>query len=135
LIAQSIRVRNEKAEMEEMGISHWIDDLPFAKAMERLAAEPTINIEGLVAGYTGPGGKTILPGRAVAKIDCRLVPDMTIEEAKRKLRAHLDQRGFTDIEMNVTGGYDPTETDEKSSVIQASLATYGDMGVLTSMHP
>src|SRR4029453_9336420 len=54
LIAESIKVRNEKAEMEEMGISHWIDDLPFGKAMERLAAEPTINIEGLVAGYTGP---------------------------------------------------------------------------------
>ena len=53
LIAQSIGVRSEKAEMEEMGISHWIDDLPFEKAMERLAAEPTINIEGLVAGYTG----------------------------------------------------------------------------------
>ena len=39
--------------------------------------QPTINIEGLVAGYTGPGGKTVLPHRAVAKIDMRLVPDMT----------------------------------------------------------
>jgi acetylornithine deacetylase/succinyl-diaminopimelate desuccinylase-like protein len=135
LIAESIRVRNEKAEMEEMGISHWIDDLPFPKAMERLAAEPTINIEGLVAGYTGPGGKTILPGRAVAKIDCRLVPAMTIEEAKRKLRAHLDKRGFTDIEVNVTGGYDPTETDEKSTLVQAELATYKELGIVTSINP
>jgi acetylornithine deacetylase/succinyl-diaminopimelate desuccinylase-like protein len=135
LIAQSIRVRSEKAEMEEMGISHWIDDLPFAKAMERLAAEPTINIEGLVAGYTGPGGKTILPGRAVAKIDCRLVPDMTIDEAKRKLRAHLDKRGFTDIEVNVTGGYDPTETDENSKLVQAQIATYKGLGIVTSINP
>jgi acetylornithine deacetylase/succinyl-diaminopimelate desuccinylase-like protein len=135
LIAQSVRIRNEAAEMKAMGIQHWIDDLPFEKAMNRLAAEPTINIEGLVAGYTGPGGKTILPGRAVAKIDCRLVPDMTFNEAKQKLRAHLDKRGFTDIEINVTGGYDPTQTDENSSVIQASLATYRDMGVITSMNP
>jgi acetylornithine deacetylase/succinyl-diaminopimelate desuccinylase-like protein len=135
LIAQSIHVRNEKAEMDEMGISHWIDDLPFDKAMERLAAEPTINIEGLVAGYTGPGGKTILPGRAVAKIDCRLVPDMTIEEAKRKLRAHLDKRGFTDIEVNVTGGYDPTQTDENSKLIQAQIATYKNLGIVTSINP
>jgi acetylornithine deacetylase/succinyl-diaminopimelate desuccinylase-like protein len=135
LIAQSIRVRNEKAEMAEMGISHWIDDLPFEKAMERLAAEPTINIEGLVAGYTGPGGKTILPRRAVAKIDCRLVPDMTMEEAKRKLRAHLDKRGFSDIEINVTGGYDPTQTDENSGLIKAQIATYTDMGIVTSINP
>lgn len=135
LIAESIKVRNEKAEMEEMGISHWIDDLPFGKAMERLAAEPTINIEGLVAGYTGPGGKTILPGRAVAKLDCRLVPDMTIEEAKRKLRAHLDKRGFTDIEINVTGGYDPTQTDENSSLVRAQVATYKALGLDPSINP
>src|SRR5215510_11968794 len=121
--------------MEEMGISHWIDDLPFAKAMERLAAEPTINIEGLVAGYTGPGGKTIMPGRAVAKIDCRLVPDMTIDEAKRKLRVHLDKRGFTDIEINVTGGYDPTQTDENSKLVQAQIATYKGLGIVTSINP
>jgi acetylornithine deacetylase/succinyl-diaminopimelate desuccinylase-like protein len=135
LIAASVRVRNEAAEMKAMGISHWIDDLPFQQAMERLAAEPTINIEGLVAGYTGPGGKTILPGRAVAKIDCRLVPDLTIEEAKQKLRAHLDKRGFTDIEINVTGGYNSTETDENSSLIQASIATYKQFGITPSLNP
>jgi len=135
LIKQSVAVSDEKAEMAAMGISHWIDDLPFEKAMERLASQPTINIEGLVSGYTGPGGKTILPGRAVAKIDCRLVPDMTFNEAKTKMRAWLDKKGFTDIEMNVTGGYDPTQTDENSSVIQAALKTYGDMGITTSMNP
>ena len=42
---------------------------------------PTVNIEGLVAGYTGPGGKTVLPHRAVAKLDLRLVPDMTYDGA------------------------------------------------------
>ena len=40
-----------------------------------------MNIEGLVGGYTGPGGKTILPHRAVAKIDMRLVPDMKKDDA------------------------------------------------------
>jgi len=40
-----------------------------------------VNIEGLVGGYTGPGGKTILPHRAVAKLDLRLVPDMKADEA------------------------------------------------------
>ncbi len=58
-------------------MQHWIDDLPWRDANERLVSQPTVNIEGLVGGYTGPGGKTILPHRAVAKIDLRLVPDMT----------------------------------------------------------
>ena len=129
LIAAATAAQNEQREMAALGVSHWIDDLPFEKAMERLAAEPTINIEGLVGGYTGPGGKTILPGRVVAKLDCRLVPNMTFEEAKRKLRAHLDKHGFQDIEMDVTGGYDPTQVDEKSAFIQAQVATYKALGI------
>ncbi len=87
-------------------------------------SQPTVNIEGLVAGYTGPGGKTILPGRAVAKLDLRLVPNQTRKEAVEKLRAHLDKRGFSDVEVNVSGGYDPTETAEDSRIIRAELATY-----------
>src|SRR5262249_38202709 len=71
---------------------------------------PTVNIEGLVAGYAGQGGKTILPGRAVAKMDLRLVPDMKAKEAAEALKAHLAKRGFGDIEVNVTGGYDSPST-------------------------
>jgi acetylornithine deacetylase/succinyl-diaminopimelate desuccinylase-like protein len=135
IIDASVKVRNEKAEMAALGVSHWIDDLPFDKAMERLASQPTINIEGLVAGYTGPGGKTILPSRAVAKIDCRLVPNQTLEEARTKMRAHLDKRGFTDIELNVSGGYDPNETDEKSALIQTEIALYTRLGYPPSLNP
>ncbi|MEP6785070.1 MAG: M20/M25/M40 family metallo-hydrolase [Sphingomonadales bacterium] len=135
LITENARNSNE-AEMKTMlGVPHWIDDLPFPQALERLASQPTVNIEGLVAGYTGPGGKTVLPARAVAKIDCRLVPNQTRAEATKKLRAHLDKRGFTDIEVNVSGGYDPTETAEDSRVIRAELATYKKAGVAATMTP
>lgn len=96
---------------------------------------PTVNIEGLVAGYTGPGGKTILPGRAVAKLDLRLVPNQTREECERKLRAHLDKRGFRDVAVVVSGGYDPTETAENSALIRAELATYERAGVKASVYP
>ena len=71
----------------------------------------------------GPGGKTVLPGRAEAKIDLRLVPDMTKDEAVSKLKAHLAKRGFGDIEVNVSGGYGPTQTDENSPLIKAEQAT------------
>ena len=94
-----------------------------------------MNIEGLVAGYTGPGGKTILPGRAVAKLDLRLVPNQTRKEAVSKLRAHLDKRGFTDVEANVSGGYDPTETAEDSRIIRAELATYKRAGIKATLNP
>src|ERR671936_3142698 len=58
-------------------VDRWARDLPWRGNLERLLFTPTVNIEGLVAGYTGPGGKTVLPHRALAKLDLRLVPDMT----------------------------------------------------------
>ena len=135
LIAAFVRANPEAERMKELHISHWIDDLPYEKAMQRLASQPTVNIEGLVAGYTGPGGKTILPGRAVAKLDCRLVPNQTRAEATAKLKQYLQKKGFGDIEVNVTGGYDPTETDEGSAIIQAEVATYKALGYPPAMIP
>src|SRR3989475_2291579 len=84
----------------------------------------TVNIEGLVGGYTGPGGKTILPHRAVAKLDLRLVPDMTAAESLAALKAHLAKRGFGDIEVNMTGGYDPTSTPPDAMLIRVQGAVY-----------
>lgn len=135
LIAEAARNGDEESLKQMLGVNHWIDDLPYTQALERLASQPTVNIEGLVAGYTGPGGKTILPGRAVAKLDMRLVPNQTREEAIRKLRAHLDDAGFADVETNISGGYDPTETAEDSRIIQAELETYRRAGVTASLNP
>ncbi|MBC2777971.1 M20/M25/M40 family metallo-hydrolase [Parasphingopyxis marina] len=129
------RRADETALMSALGVSHWVDDMDFEDAIVRLAQEPSINIQGLVGGYTGPGGKTILPHRAVAKIDLRLVPNQTREEAERKLRAHLDAAGYPDIEVNVSGGYGPTETAEDSRLIQSQLAAYSALGVETAINP
>jgi acetylornithine deacetylase/succinyl-diaminopimelate desuccinylase-like protein len=127
-----VRDRAAKTSEETMksvlGVKHWVHDEPFADSMVRLASKPTINIEGLVGGYTGPGGKTILPHRAVAKIDMRLVPDMTAKDSLEKLKAHLVKHGFGDIEVNMSGGYDPTQTDPDSKLIQTQVATYKKLG-------
>src|SRR5213592_4233971 len=119
MIAEASRRRSEANAKKQLSVQHWIDDLPWQQANERLESQPTVNIEGLVGGYTGPGGKTILPHRAVAKIDMRLVPDMKAADAAAALKAHLAKRGFGDIEVNVTGGYDPTSTPASAPLIQA----------------
>jgi len=121
MIAAAASRRNEARAKKQYSVEHWIDDLPWQQALERLMSQPTVNIEGLVGGYTGPGGKTVLPHRAVAKLDLRLVPDMTYDGAIAALRAHLAKRGYGDLEVNVTGGYDPTATSADAPLIQASL--------------
>src|SRR6266850_1094752 len=113
---------------EEIGSPHFPQ---IVRRPEVLAAlQKSVGIfmpsssEGLVGGYTGPGGKTILPHRAVAKLDLRLVPDMTAADALAALKAHLAKRGFGDIEVNMSGGYDPTSTLRDAMVIRAQEAVY-----------
>jgi len=129
MIANVSKVRSEANAKKQFSTQHWIDNLPWQQANERLESQPTVNIEGLVGGYTGPGGKTILPHRAVAKIDMRLVPDMKAADALAALTAHLAKHGFGDIEVNMTGGYDPTSTSKDSALIKAQIAAYKKFGV------
>jgi len=129
ILAESIPKRSEEAAKKALGTQHWIADEPWAVSLERLVSQPTINIEGLVGGYTGPGGKTILPHRAVAKIDMRLVPDMTAKGTLELLKAHLAKRGFGDIEVNMTGGYDPTSTPADAKLVKAMQAAYKKNGI------
>jgi acetylornithine deacetylase/succinyl-diaminopimelate desuccinylase-like protein len=126
---------SEDEKKKALGVEHWVHDANWVDSLVLLESRPTINIEGLVAGYTGPGGKTVLPHRAVAKIDMRLVPDMTAADTLAKLKAHLAKHGFADIEVNMSGGYDPTQTDVNSRLIQTQLATYRKLGLEPQLWP
>ena len=122
--------RMQEATAKKMlSADRWAHDLPWRASLERFLFTPTVNIEGLVAGYTGPGGKTVLPHRAVAKLDLRLVPDMTFDRAVAALKAHLAKRGFADVEVNPSGGYDPTSTSPDAPLIRAQLAVYRRTGL------
>ena len=135
MIATAAKRRDESKLKKQLGVQHWIDDLSWVQANERLESQPTVNIEGLVGGYTGPGGKTILPHRAVAKIDMRLVPDMKMTDAVAALKAHLAKRGFGDIEVNVSGGYDSTSTVASAPLIQAQVNVLKRAGIDPVMWP
>ena len=134
IIADGARRASEADAKRALGVQRWIADESWEQSLERLASQPTINIQGLVGGYTGPGGKTILPHRAVAKVEMRLVPDMTREDSVAKLQAHLAKRGFRDVEVNVTGGYGPTQTAEDSALIRAQQTVLTRAGVAHSLN-
>jgi acetylornithine deacetylase/succinyl-diaminopimelate desuccinylase-like protein len=129
MIADAAARMNEAEVKKQLGVERWIRDVSFLESLELLMSQPTVNIEGLVGGYTGPGGKTILPYKSVAKLDLRLVPDMTAAEALAALKAHLAKRGFGDIEVNMTGGYDPTSTPADSLLIRVEQTVYNRSGV------
>jgi acetylornithine deacetylase/succinyl-diaminopimelate desuccinylase-like protein len=135
MIADYVARTSEASAKKSLGVQHWVHDADWLESRVLLESQPTINIEGLVAGYTGPGGKTVLPHRAVAKIDMRLVPDMTAADTLAKLKAHLAKHGFGDIEVNMSGGYDPNQTDKGSRLIATQLATYRKLGAEPQLWP
>ncbi len=84
---------------------------------------PTCTICGLTSGYQGPGSKTVLPARASAKVDFRLIPDQDPADILRKLRLHLDAQGFTDVQITDLGGDAPARTDPDDPFIQMVAET------------
>jgi len=106
------------------GVDHFLKGL--AGGPELLLAEyfePTCTICGLTSGYQGAGSKTVLPARASAKVDFRLVPDQTPEEVLIRLRNHLDREGFSDVEITYLGGEPPARTDPGEPFVALVMRT------------
>ncbi len=135
MVAEGARRMDEAQAKKLLSLERWINDANWTDALERLVSRPTVNIEGLVGGYTGPGGKTVLPHQATAKLDLRLVPDMTAEDSLKALKSHLAKGGYGDIEVHMTGGYDPTSTPADSGLIKAQLAVYRRHGIEPLLWP
>lgn len=85
--------------------------------------EPSCTICGLTSGYQEAGSKTVLPARASAKLDFRLVPDQTPEQVLSSLREHLDKEGFSDVKITNLGGERPSRTDPDEPFVQLVART------------
>ena len=115
-------------------IPAFIRNLTGIELLKKHLYEPTCTICGLESGYTGEGSKTVLPNTAMAKVDLRLVHNLTPDLAHDLLRRHLDRRGFDDIEIVPLGGEHPSQTDPDAPVVHAAVAalraTYGQAPVV-----
>jgi acetylornithine deacetylase/succinyl-diaminopimelate desuccinylase-like protein len=114
---------------QDFGFAHYVQDLSGVDLLVRHFYEPTCTICGLQAGYQGEGGKTVLPNSASAKVDFRLVPDLTPELVTELVRAHLDRRGFDNIVLTGHHGVRPARSSLHDPFVQACAdaaeATYG----------
>ncbi|MGH9457617.1 MAG: M20/M25/M40 family metallo-hydrolase [Thermoanaerobaculia bacterium] len=118
-----------------LGVAEWADEVEGADSLLRLLYDTTLNIDGIWAGYTGEGTKTILPHEATAKVDSRLVPNQTPESALAMIRKHLDANGFEDIEIDLLAGYPPAQTSVESPLVQAAIGVYNKYGYSPSVAP
>jgi acetylornithine deacetylase/succinyl-diaminopimelate desuccinylase-like protein len=123
----------------EFGVADFAAGLSGLDLLVKHYYQPTCTICGLKSGYIDEGLKTVLPGAATAKVDFRLVPDLTPELVKDLVRAHLDRRGFTDIEIVHADGSRPARCRMDAPFVQvcieAAKATYGADPILHPTSP
>lgn len=120
---------------EVFKVDRWIDDATGRDLLMRYFYSTTLNIDGIWGGYTGPGTKTVLPHRATAKVDVRLVPDQESKDVVPLIRRHLDSHGYQDIEVCPLSGYEWSRTSVKEPVVQAVLGVYRRYGVPVQVWP
>jgi acetylornithine deacetylase/succinyl-diaminopimelate desuccinylase-like protein len=93
---------------------------------ERASARPTLDVNGLLCGFTGEGSKTVLPSKAMAKVSMRLVPDQTPAETGASLRQYLEENAPPGISwelLDLAGG-DPAIIDIDSPAVRAASRAF-----------
>ncbi len=135
LIAGYILKQNEVILKYLMGVPRWVDDIQGVDVLPELIYTPTMNIDGIWAGYTGEGVKTILPHVATAKMDSRLPLGMDSDKQLGLIRKHLDDNGFEDIKMTVKSSYPASQTSVHSDLVQAVISVYKKYGSDPTVNP
>jgi len=124
---------------KEFRIGGWVRSMKGAALVKEHIFGPTCTICGIQTGHTDAGAKTVLPSAAMARLDFRLVPDLTPSLILELLRAHLDLRGFKDIEIIELGSAPLAKASATSrvarSVIEPALEVYGTAALVYPMDP
>ena len=91
---------------------------------------PSLNINALRSGFTGPGTLPFsLPHEASALFDIRVPRGYKVQEAIRRIREHLDAQGYQDLDFNAMGAYDPSTTDPNSELVRSVRRAFQEMDV------
>ncbi|MGQ0549965.1 MAG: M20/M25/M40 family metallo-hydrolase [Armatimonadota bacterium] len=120
---------------ETFGVKTFVRGLT-GKALSTAAFDPTCNIQGITAGYQGPGSKTVIPARASAKLDFRLVPDQDPEDLFARLKAHLTTEGFGDVAVTWQGAMWPSKVEADDPLVALTVRTGEEVyGRTSALHP
>lgn len=119
----------EEARRKFYGIDQFVNNYEGDALREAYYYQPHLSIDGLTSGYQEKGSMTVLPAKASAKIDFRLVENQQPSDLVKKLRQHLDRHGFTDVKIAWYEGYaaakTPVDHPFVSIVDKANQAVFG----------
>ncbi|MDP2859287.1 MAG: M20/M25/M40 family metallo-hydrolase [Bacillota bacterium] len=99
---------DDAKQLEELGVKRFLTGVTGVDAAVRLLYKPTCNVSGLVTGYGGPGSKTVLPSKAMLKVDFRLVPRQDPYDIFEKVKRHIDNLGIEGVTVRMLGAIPPS---------------------------
>ena len=108
---------DENVFKKEFGVTSFVGNKKGMAAKKALVGDATCNIAGFVSGYTGDGAKTVLPGKALVKIDFRLIPKMDPKKQILRLKKHLKSKGFEDVKIKVFHGEAAARTNSSDPFV------------------
>jgi acetylornithine deacetylase/succinyl-diaminopimelate desuccinylase-like protein len=120
------QVDNEPFLRKTYGVKNFVANRR-GKELSASVFEPTCNIQGIETGYQGPGTKTVIPAKAMVKLDFRLVPDQNPEEIVDLLRRHLDAEGFEDVQIKTHGMMWPFKASADDPLVRLTHTTAAEV--------
>lgn len=124
-LAEYYRGREGNAFAVSGRVTKFVNDADGREAFRRYCFLPTMNINGLRAGYTGPGTTLwTLPTAAYCTVDHRLPPDLDPQVCLQKIRRHLDRHGYSDIGIKVLMSVGAQKLSVGDDLAQAALRVY-----------
>jgi acetylornithine deacetylase/succinyl-diaminopimelate desuccinylase-like protein len=120
---------DEKQWAEAIGVPEPWGDAGFT-VVERVGARPSLDVNGIVGGYTGEGGKTVLPAHAHAKISMRLVPDQDPARIAEGFRRYVLEIAPPEVRVEVrsTGSGSPASiSDFETDAVRAAIDAYDEV--------
>jgi len=132
----AVKVYDPELIKQSLKIKVFIDDLTDREEIiKRFAFGTSFNLDGIWGGWTGPGTKTFVPHMVTSKHNIRFVPNQKLNDLYRKIRAHLDEKGYRDVRLRKLGGYPWSLSSHKSAIAEATYTMFEQFKVKYAIYP
>jgi len=132
----AVKVFDPEPIKQSLKIKTLIDDVTDKEEIiKRLSFGTSFNLDGIWGGWTGPGSKTFVPHMVTSKHNIRFVPNQKLNDLFRKIRAHLDEKGYKDVKLRKVDGYQWALASHKSAIAEATYTMFEQFGVKYALYP
>lgn len=121
---------------QALKIKTFIDDVTDKEEIiKRFSFGTSFNLDGIWGGWTGPGSKTFVPHTVTSKHNIRFVPNQKLNDLYRKIRVHLDEKGYKDVKLRKVDGYPWALVSHKTAIAEAAYAVFEQFKVKYAIYP